>query len=70
MMRTVVNVIDPTIPGLSIRDLVTRAADALQSSLAGENSFASRHADLAFRRALARVDSETLKDIGLDRAMA
>lgn len=70
MSRTIVSLVDPTIPGVSVRDLATRAVDAVHLNSAAEDSFASRHTDFAIRRSLSRLDSEILQDIGLDRAMA
>lgn len=61
--------VDPTIPGLSIRDLVEKAANAVQTRLDRE-SLASRHRDFVVKRALAGLDRHQLRDLGLDRAAA
>jgi len=66
-MRTLgLPVTDPTIPGLSVRDLTGRAADAMQTFLNGATP-AVRHRDYLIRHDLAHLDVEALQDIGLDR---
>ncbi|RDD63699.1 hypothetical protein [Ferruginivarius sediminum] len=57
---------DPTFPGLSVRDLARRAADALQGSADNENR-SLRHRDYVIRQDLSRLDREMLLDLGLDR---
>lgn len=59
---------DPTIPGLSVRDLASRAADALQAPSAGNGK--GRHRYYVLRHDLARLNQETLRDLGLDRGGA
>jgi hypothetical protein len=57
---------DPTIPGLSVRDLTRRAMDAVGATVRGEND-RDRHRDFVVRHDLARLNAEVLRDIGLDR---
>jgi len=56
-------VADPTMPGLSVRDLARRTLAAVQSAATGRHS----HRDFVIRRDLAGLDREILRDIGLDR---
>mgnify|MGYP006310800859 CR=1 FL=1 len=60
---------DPTMPGLSVRDLARRAIDAV-SGAAGNDNRAKRHRDHVIRHDLARLDREALLDLGLDRDRA
>jgi hypothetical protein len=57
---------DPTIPGLSVRDLARRAMDAVGATVKGERA-PDRHRDFVVRHDLARLNAEVLRDIGLDR---
>jgi hypothetical protein len=57
---------DPTIPGLSVRDLGRRAMDAVGATVRGERG-QDRHRDFVVRHDLARLNAEVLRDIGLDR---
>ena len=64
--------VDPTIPGLSGRDLIERAIQAVQASVAQAGTKAGAAAwmlrrERAIRRDLAHLDREILRDIGLDR---
>ncbi len=60
--------IDVTIPGLSPRDLVGRAAKAFQTTHAAVVDHARiLHHDMALKRALYDLDVRQLQDIGLDR---
>ncbi|MDX1709533.1 MAG: hypothetical protein R3316_00170 [Rhodovibrionaceae bacterium] len=68
MVRTAVHFVDVSIPGLSASDLAARAADAVQSgvqSFAGGLAAARREHDL--RRGLRGLDTNQLRDLGLDR---
>lgn len=58
--------VDPTIPGLSIRDLQEKAVARIVTG--GGPVIPS--ADLEIRRALADLDREALRDIGFDRSAA
>lgn len=61
--------VDRSIPGLSARDIAWRAVDAVQQVFR-EGDRASRHRDFVVRHDLARLDRETLRDVGLDRDRA
>lgn len=60
---------DPTMPGLSVRDLTRRAIDAV-GGLAGNGNGTKRNRDYVIRHDLARLDREALLDLGLDRGRA
>jgi hypothetical protein len=62
------SVIDPTIPGLSARDLSQHAIDGIYSAEAPDSR--SRHRDHLMRHDLMRLNRELLRDIGLERDAA
>jgi uncharacterized protein YjiS (DUF1127 family) len=66
-----IHFVDPTIPGISGRDLVERAIESAQaaSSEAG-GSFRAAHKNFAQRRGLSRLDRHQLRDLGIDRGAA
>lgn len=57
--------VDPTIPGLSGRDLLRRAGSLL---LEAARSQAALRRDLQRRQDLAHLDRHLLRDLGLDRS--
>jgi len=59
-------IIDPTIPGLSVRDLKERPIHASESDL--ERSH--RHRDFMIRHDLERLSRRALRDLGLERDAA
>ena len=59
--------VDPTIPGLSGRDLLRRAGDLL---LEAARSGAAARRELRIRQDLAHLDRNLLRDLGLDRSKA
>jgi len=72
MTQLAIHFVDPTIPGLSGRDLVERAVQAIQASVVNAGTQADKAArslyrERAIRRDLAHLDRQTLRDIGLDR---
>ena len=72
MTHLAIHFVDPTIPGLSGRDLVERAVQAVQASVAEAgrqacNAARALRRDRAIRRDLAHLDRHILRDIGLDR---
>jgi hypothetical protein len=60
---------DPTIPGLSRRDIADRAVDSVASA-ANDSDGSARHRDFVIRHDLGRLDRQTLRDLGLDRDQA
>jgi uncharacterized protein YjiS (DUF1127 family) len=69
MAWTAIHFVDPTIPGLSGRDLLRGTGHAIQATCvrAGRAVAASRR-DFAIRKALAHLDRHQLRDLGLDRS--
>ena len=63
-----IHFVDPTIPGISGRDLVEPAIKSVQAfiSEAGSVYRASRK-DFALRQGLSKLDRHQLRDIGIDR---
>ncbi len=57
--------VDPTIPGLSGRDLLRRAGNLL---LEAARSRAALRRELQVRQDLAHLDRNLLRDLGLDRS--
>ncbi len=63
--------VDPTIPGLSGRDLMSRAVAAVQGSLRRVRGLPDDvRRERAVRRDLAGLDRHLLRDIGIDRGAA
>lgn len=62
-------VVDPTIPGISVRDVARRSIDAVHPEITSDGRGGRRRAFL-LRRSLARLDTELLRDIGLERDTA
>jgi hypothetical protein len=62
------SVVDPTIPGLSARDLSQHAIDQVYSS--EQTDHRARHREHLLRHDLMRMDRELLRDIGLERDAA
>lgn len=60
--------VDPSIPGLSARDLSQHAIDSVDHAEAPGS--ADRHRAHLMRHDLMRMDRETLRDIGLEREAA
>lgn len=54
--------VDPTIPGLSVRDVTAHAIENVDPEAIG-----GRHRSFLLRKALARLDAEMLRDLGLGR---
>lgn len=59
-------IIDPTIPGLSVRDLQARAIPASE----GATDHGRRHRAFVIHHDLARLSRRALRDLGLDRDAA
>jgi len=59
---------DPSIPGLSVRDLTDRASAAVETTFNFlKGGVAQAHRDYTIRRDLMGLDSESLRDLGLNR---
>ncbi len=66
-----IHFVDPTIPGMSGRDLIERAIESAQVpfSKAGGAYRAARR-NFALRKGLSRLDRRQLRDLGIDRDAA
>ncbi len=71
MTHLAIHFVDPTIPGLSGRDLIERTIESVQATTteAGNAHRAARR-DFALRRGLSRLDRHQLRDLGIDRNAA
>ena len=71
MTHLAIHFVDPTIPGLSGRDLIERSIESVQAigTEAGNAYWAARR-DFALRRGLSRLDRHQLRDLGIDRSAA
>ena len=68
MNRPILHFVDPTIPGLSGRDLLERASQAIEARCASlAETYACWRRDHRLRHDLARLDRQVLRDVGLDR---
>jgi hypothetical protein len=66
-----IHFVDPTIPGISGRDLTERAIESA-IAVTGRSGSAYRAARKAFalRKGLSRLDRHQLRDLGIDRDTA
>jgi uncharacterized protein YjiS (DUF1127 family) len=63
-----IHFVDPTIPGISGRDLVERAIESAQAAFSDAGSaFRAAHKNFALRRGLSGLDRHQLRDLGIDR---
>ena len=63
--------VDPTIPGISGRDLIEPAIRSAQSTQSGRGSaYRASRRDFALRSGLSRLDRGQLRDLGIDRGAA
>ena len=71
MTHLAIHFVDPTMPGISGRDLIDRAVKSVQTSFgrAGDAHRETRR-DFALRKGLSRLDRHLLRDIGFDRDAA
>ena len=71
MTNLAIHFVDPTMPGISGRDLIERAVRSAQTTHArASNAYRSMRKDLALRKGLSRLDRHLLRDIGIDRNAA
>jgi len=66
MTHFALHFVDPTIPGISGRDLNERAIKAVQAG----TSYRSAHRDFALHKGLSGLDRRQLRDLGIDRNTA
>ncbi len=67
MTQQAIHFVDPTIPGISGRDLIERAIKTMQAWRIGAEKPDRAGADRTMRRDLSRLDRNMLRDLGLDR---
>ncbi|MGF1610823.1 MAG: hypothetical protein ACFCUQ_15585 [Kiloniellales bacterium] len=71
MTQLAIHFVDPSIPGLSGRDLPLRLVEQAQYAWAAcrgaGNALCEARRELCVRRALADLDRNQLRDIGVDR---
>jgi len=66
-----IHFVDPTIPGISGRDLVERAIESAQATYGkAGGAFRAAHKTFALRRGLSGLDRHQLRDLGIDRDAA
>ena len=71
MTHFAIHFVDPTMPGISGRDLIERAVkSALTTHERAGNVYRTMRRDLALRKGLSRLDRHLLRDIGIDRNAA
>jgi len=71
MTNLAVHFVDPSIPGISGRDLIERPIKSVQAMYreAG-GAYRAARADFALRKALSRLDRHQLRDLGIDQGAA
>ena len=63
-----IHFVDPTIPGISGRDLIEPAIKSVQATLSEAGSaYRAARKDFALRKGLSGLDRHLLRDIGIDR---
>ncbi len=67
MTQHAIDFVDPTMPGISGRDLIERAIKSVHPFRFGSADRNPARTDRALRRGLARLDRNLLRDLGLDR---
>ena len=68
MTHLAIHFVDPTIPGLSGRDLIERTIETVQATYneAG-GAYRAVRQDFALRQGLSGLDHHQLRDLGIDR---
>ena len=67
MTQHTIYFVDPTMPGISGRDLIERAIKSVHAFHLGSADRNPARSDRALRQGLARLDRNLLRDLGLDR---
>ncbi len=68
MTHLAIHFVDPTIPGLSGRDLIERTIESVQATTTGAgNAYRAARQDFALRQGLSGLDRHQLRDLGIDR---
>ncbi len=68
MTHLAIHFVDPTIPGLSGRDLIERTIETVQATGAeAGGAYRAVRRDFALRQGLSGLDRYQLRDLGIDR---
>jgi hypothetical protein len=68
MTHLAIHFVDPTIPGLSGRDLIERTIETVQATGAeADGVYRAARQDFALRQGLSGLDRHQLRDLGIDR---
>ncbi len=68
MTHLAIHFVDPTIPGLSGRDLIERTIESVQAmGTEAGGAYRAARRDFALRRGLSGLDRHQLRDLGIDR---
>ncbi len=68
MTHLAIHFVDPTIPGLSGRDLIERTIKSVQATTAeAGGAYRAARKDFALRQGLSGLDRHQLRDLGIDR---
>ncbi len=68
MTHPAIHFVDPTIPGLSGRDLIERSIESAQATGAeAGGAYRAARKDFALRQGLSGLDRHQLRDLGIDR---
>lgn len=66
-----IHFVDPTIPGISGRDLIERAIESAQATSGkADSAFRAARRNFALRKGLSGLDRRQLRDLGIDRDAA
>jgi hypothetical protein len=68
MTQLAIHFVDPTIPGLSGRDLIERSIETVQATgTEAGGAYRAARQDFALRQGLSGLDRHQLRDLGIDR---
>ena len=70
MTHLAIHFVDPTIPGISGRDLIERPIKSTQATYSEGSAYRAARKDFALRKGLSRLDRQQLRDLGIDRDVA
>jgi len=71
MTPLAIHFVDPTIPGISGRDLIDRPIKSVQTIFhMASGAYRTQRADFALRKSLSKLDAHQLRDLGIDRGAA
>ncbi len=68
MTHLAIHFVDPTIPGLSGRDLIARSIESVSATgAAAGGAYRAARQDFTLRQGLSGLDRHQLRDLGIDR---